>query len=234
MTSQRLENGDTVLVPPIGPQVTVEGMVRRPAIYELKDEKNLASVLELSGGLLPTAALRHIEVERTLAHEKKTMLSFDIPDIGAQDSGEVTKKLESFEIQGWGPYPRFSDSPLQPRRNLSGRARDPARALFLSCGDARHRRGSFVQRSLAGTRDSVRRNHSTQRARFSSERRKLRSCRRTCESRTGTGAASDGYDSRVQPIRFRRSASRIGVGRCARLREPIALQAKFVFATRCT
>jgi protein involved in polysaccharide export with SLBB domain len=34
----RLENGDTVLVPPIGPQVTVEGMVRRPAIYELKDE----------------------------------------------------------------------------------------------------------------------------------------------------------------------------------------------------
>src|SRR5205085_2946240 len=41
---QRLENGDTVQVPPIGPQITVEGMVRRPAIYELKDEKNLASV----------------------------------------------------------------------------------------------------------------------------------------------------------------------------------------------
>src|SRR6201997_2622440 len=75
----RLENGDSVLVPPIGPQVTIEGMVRRPAIYELKDEKNLASALELAGGLLPTAALRHIEVERTMAHEKKTMLSFDIP-----------------------------------------------------------------------------------------------------------------------------------------------------------
>jgi polysaccharide export outer membrane protein len=95
----RLENGDSVLVPPIGPQVTVEGMVRRPAIYELKDEKNLASALELSGGLLPTAALRHIEVERTVAHEKKTMLSFDIPDVGSQDSAELTKKLESFEIK---------------------------------------------------------------------------------------------------------------------------------------
>src|SRR6202041_2147956 len=35
----RLDNGDTVLVPPVGPQVTVEGMVRRPAVYELKDEK---------------------------------------------------------------------------------------------------------------------------------------------------------------------------------------------------
>jgi polysaccharide export outer membrane protein len=93
----RLDNGDTVLVPPIGPQVTVEGMVRRPAIYELKDEKNLAAVLELAGGLLPTAALRHIEVQRLIAHDKQTMLGLDIPEIG--DSAEVTKKLESFEIQ---------------------------------------------------------------------------------------------------------------------------------------
>ena len=92
----RLDNGDTVLVPPIGPQVTIEGMVRRPAIYELKDEKNLASVLELAGGLLPTAALRHIEVQRLVAHEKQTMLSFDIPD--ADSSSDVTNKLESFKI----------------------------------------------------------------------------------------------------------------------------------------
>jgi protein involved in polysaccharide export with SLBB domain len=93
---KRLENGDTVLVPPIGPQVTVDGMVRRPAIYELKDEKNLASVLELAGGLLPTATLRHIEVQRLLAHEKQTMLSFDLPEIDSD--AEVTKKLVAFEI----------------------------------------------------------------------------------------------------------------------------------------
>jgi protein involved in polysaccharide export with SLBB domain len=96
---QRLENGDTVLVPPLGPQVTVEGMVRRPAVYELKDEKTLASVLELAGGLLPTAALRHIEVERTVAHEKETMLSLDIPDAEGSSSAEVAAKLESFEIK---------------------------------------------------------------------------------------------------------------------------------------
>jgi protein involved in polysaccharide export with SLBB domain len=93
---KRLENGDTVLVPPIGPQVTVDGMVRRPAIYELKDEKNLATVLELAGGLLPTATLRHIEVQRLVAHEKQTMLSFDLPEVDSD--AEVTKKLEAFEI----------------------------------------------------------------------------------------------------------------------------------------
>jgi protein involved in polysaccharide export with SLBB domain len=94
---ERLENGDTVLVPPLGPQVTIEGMVRRPAIYELKDEKDLASVLELAGGLLPTAALRHIEVQRLVAHEKQTMLSLDIPDTG--DSSQITQKLQAFQIQ---------------------------------------------------------------------------------------------------------------------------------------
>jgi len=72
-------------------------MVRRPALYELRDEKTLASVLELAGGLLPAAALRHIEVQRLVAHERQTMLSVDIPE--AENVSEVTKKLEAFEIQ---------------------------------------------------------------------------------------------------------------------------------------
>src|SRR5256885_16977859 len=72
-------------------------MVRRPAIYELKDEKNLASVLELAGGLLPTATLRHIEVQRLSAHEKQTLLSFDLPEVDTDS--EETKKLEAFEIK---------------------------------------------------------------------------------------------------------------------------------------
>src|ERR1700730_10612661 len=93
---ERLENGDTVQVPPIGPQVTIEGMVRRPAIYEWRDEKTLASALELGGGLLPAAALRHIEVQRLIAHDKQTMLTVDIPEDA--DAPEVTRRLESFEI----------------------------------------------------------------------------------------------------------------------------------------
>ena len=51
------------------------GMVRRPAIYEMRDEKSLADVLDLAGGILPAAALRHIEVQRLQAHEKRTMLT---------------------------------------------------------------------------------------------------------------------------------------------------------------
>ena len=94
---QRLENGDTVMVPPLGPEITIEGMVRRPAIYEQKGEKSLADALALGGGLLPSATLRHIEVQRTVAHEKQTMLSLDVPQDDLPD--QVTKRLESFPIQ---------------------------------------------------------------------------------------------------------------------------------------
>ena len=95
---QQLQSGDTLMVPPVGPQVTIEGMVRRPAIYELLNEASLADALQLAGGILPTAALRHVEVQRLEAHEKRTMLSLDIssPD---GDPG-INQKLEGFKIQG--------------------------------------------------------------------------------------------------------------------------------------
>jgi protein involved in polysaccharide export with SLBB domain len=94
---QRLEPGDTILVPPLGPEVTITGMVRRPAIYELGSEKNLAEVLELAGGVLPSGTLRHVDVERVVAHESRTMLGVDVPENNKEAS--VTKALEDFNIQ---------------------------------------------------------------------------------------------------------------------------------------
>jgi protein involved in polysaccharide export with SLBB domain len=92
-----LESGDTLLVAPMGPQVTIEGMVRRPAIYELRSEKTLAEVLDLAGGILPAAALQHIEVQRLVAHEKRTMLTLDVS--ARTDTDVITKQLNAFKIQ---------------------------------------------------------------------------------------------------------------------------------------
>ena len=94
---ERLQSGDTVLVPPLGPEITVEGMVRRPAIYELHGEKNIAEVLELAGGVLTSGTLRHVDVERVQAHESRTMLRLDIPENNNQES--VAKALEEFAVQ---------------------------------------------------------------------------------------------------------------------------------------
>jgi protein involved in polysaccharide export with SLBB domain len=94
---ERLQSGDTVLVPPLGAEITVEGMIRRPAIYELHGEKNLAEALELAGGVLTSGTLRHIDVERVQAHESRTMLRLDIPESNNQES--VAKALEDFSVQ---------------------------------------------------------------------------------------------------------------------------------------
>src|SRR5205807_8917976 len=95
--TQQLQSVDTILVPPLGSEVTVQGMVRRPAIYELNGEKNLAQVLELAGGVLPSGTLRHVDVERLEAHETRTMLALDIPEDNNQDS--VRQALENFNVQ---------------------------------------------------------------------------------------------------------------------------------------
>lgn len=94
---QRLESGDTLLIPPIGQEVTIQGMVRRPGIYELDGEKSLAQALELAGGVLPSGTLRHVDVERVQAHEDRTMLSVDIPE--NNDQASVTAALEQFQVQ---------------------------------------------------------------------------------------------------------------------------------------
>ncbi len=94
---QRMQAGDTVKVPPLAGEVTIQGMVRRPAVYELNGETSLAEVLELAGGVLPTGTLRHVDVERLEAHVTKTMLRLDIPENNNQAS--VTKALQDFQIQ---------------------------------------------------------------------------------------------------------------------------------------
>jgi protein involved in polysaccharide export with SLBB domain len=94
---QRLESGDTLLVPPVDAEVRIDGMVRRPALYELHGETTLAQAIGLAGGLLPTAALDHIEVQRLEAHEKRTMVSLDVSGTGTPQ--EIERKLAGFTVR---------------------------------------------------------------------------------------------------------------------------------------
>jgi len=107
-----LQSGDTILVPPMGPQVTVTGMVRRPAIYELNGSADLADVLELAGGVLNSGTLRHIDVERLKPHEGVTMVSLNLPE--ANDREAVLKSMEDFKVQDGD---KIRISPVLPYSN---------------------------------------------------------------------------------------------------------------------
>jgi protein involved in polysaccharide export with SLBB domain len=73
----RLQTGDTLLVPPIGPVAAIGGPVKRPAIYELKDRTTLVDVIDLAGGLSPTADRKRCLIFRVEAGLQRVIL--DIP-----------------------------------------------------------------------------------------------------------------------------------------------------------
>jgi len=72
-------------------------MIRMPAIYELRGEPQLSEVLDLAGGLLVSAALRQINVERIEAHQRRVMLSVNLPE--TNDKELIAKALGDFHVQ---------------------------------------------------------------------------------------------------------------------------------------
>jgi protein involved in polysaccharide export with SLBB domain len=91
----RLLPGDTILVPPVGAQVTVEGAVRRPAIYELNGEQGLDQVLGLAGGVLVSASLKQIDVTRIDAHQSRDMFTLQLPE----KPDEAKQQLAAFNVK---------------------------------------------------------------------------------------------------------------------------------------
>ncbi len=107
--TDRLEDGDTILISPAGPQVAVGGMIKRPAIYELKDETKLSEVLNDAGGLLASASLTHITIERVEAQGKRTTLNLHLPEGATVESSRTV--LDSFSVRDGD---RVSVAPILP------------------------------------------------------------------------------------------------------------------------
>ena len=90
----RVQPGDTIFVPPIGPVAGIVGNVRRPAIYELKNEKNLSDLLSLANGINPSGYLQRVLITRTLPHDKTVAHDFNIdPTITGKSLDEVTARI---------------------------------------------------------------------------------------------------------------------------------------------
>ena len=96
-------------------------MVRRPAVYELNGEENLAEVLELAGGVLPSGTLRHVDVERVQSHESRSMLRLDIPENNNEPShSQGPGRLQKYGTRSDQDFP---NSPLRGQNCLPRRPR---------------------------------------------------------------------------------------------------------------
>lgn len=84
----RLESGDTLFIPTAGPQVVLAGSVRRPAVYELKEDSagqiasSLGDLLTVAGGLGPTANPNQLRLERIDANLQRHAVTVALDAIG--------------------------------------------------------------------------------------------------------------------------------------------------------
>ena len=95
---EHLEPGDTIMVPPAGPQVGISGAVRRPAVYELKDKTDrLSGVIDMAGGVTVSASSTEARVERVEPHEQRVTLK--VPLDLTKTGGTAADEASTFTVQ---------------------------------------------------------------------------------------------------------------------------------------
>jgi polysaccharide export outer membrane protein len=83
----RLQASDVIYIPTVGGTVSVDGEVRRPAIYELNGEKTAAEILALAGGLTPKSFATSSRIDRVGDDGFLTVVDLDL----TQKSGKRLK-----------------------------------------------------------------------------------------------------------------------------------------------
>lgn len=91
----RLQPGDVIFVSPVGKTVGMAGEVRRPAVYELKNEQTVQEIVALAGGFLPSASPQAIQIERIQSGRDRVLIDLDFgSDAGRQtalNDGDIVR-----------------------------------------------------------------------------------------------------------------------------------------------
>ena len=88
----KLQSGDVIFIPPVGPQVAVTGSVRNPAIYELRAEESLGSLLADAGGVTSVASEARVSIERIDEHRDRHVMEV------AYDAGGLATRLADGDL----------------------------------------------------------------------------------------------------------------------------------------
>jgi protein involved in polysaccharide export with SLBB domain len=97
----KLQAGDVIFIPPVGATVTVEGEVRRPAIYELKGSVSLGAAVALAGGLTNEADDSRVAVLRV--GEDKRRVALNLPLNTAEGRSAALRNGDAVRVQRLRP-----------------------------------------------------------------------------------------------------------------------------------
>ncbi|MBN1626293.1 MAG: SLBB domain-containing protein [Deltaproteobacteria bacterium] len=94
----RLEPGDTIFVPIIGPVVGISGYVKRPAIYEMKGSQTIGELIDLAGEVLSVSYLQNVVLERITDHQKRIVKTFNLDPNDEQSVGDQNTPLKDGDL----------------------------------------------------------------------------------------------------------------------------------------
>jgi protein involved in polysaccharide export with SLBB domain len=115
---KRLQDGDRIIVPPLGPTVAVSGAVKRPAIYEIRKGDSLSALemLGLAGGVLAPGNNRFMRL--SLGPDGREIVE-DVSEPGQKIFGDggllivaqaTAKRAQNIELSGHTREPGQHDS----------------------------------------------------------------------------------------------------------------------------
>ncbi len=101
----RLQLDDVIFIPPRGKTVSIQGEIKREAIYELKKGETLEELITIAGGLKATAYLDRAQVDRIVPFEERAevgmdriLLDVDLNDILYRDSDFILQDGDQVQL----------------------------------------------------------------------------------------------------------------------------------------
>jgi polysaccharide export outer membrane protein len=97
-----LQSGDVVFIAPVGKTVSIDGEVRRPAIYELVTGDNFTNVLAMAGGLLPSAYAKSTIIERYNQNDLRSVINIDFTNakqlLSKAQAGDFVRVMKAADM----------------------------------------------------------------------------------------------------------------------------------------
>jgi polysaccharide export outer membrane protein len=168
----RLQDGDTIFIPLIGPVVGIAGNVKRPAIYEMLKPMTLKETLDLAGGVDYAGWLRQIQIARIENHQRRIVVDFNVAEpfdyAQGRPAGLSEMKDADTIIQDGDVVQVFGVSPLEQGKRsakIEGKVYRPGEYRFspgMRISDLIEAAGGLQKNAYLKTAELTRRNISQQ------------------------------------------------------------------------
>lgn len=97
----KLLPGDVIFIPPVGQTASIDGEVKRPAIYELRNEGSAADLVRIAGGFTPEADTTRVSLARIDERNRRVVLDVNLNE--ASGRGQLLRNGDVLRVSAVRP-----------------------------------------------------------------------------------------------------------------------------------